>query len=365
MMKISALPCGNLCFCIVKQSKMKRLVGLLVSRTYSTSATGRMPLMSKTHIQYKKNAAPSYSVLELFKRHSERYFSVKVSAENVRDKADHCTSSMDIKVLVDELVERSLDRDRMIAVLPKSELHEHITTLVEAGLQKSDILNLHKYPELIKKLGPLTETITFFLEYGIPKENISNIVNNCPKALHKTKTEISSRIEKLHALGFTSHLIIKMICNYPAILDNDLSLIPQRIEDLKTLFKTKDTYKFLEKSPDLLFCDYNHIVQRFNYVYTVMGITQPQMRHSNLFSYPLEHIHARHMFVERAGFFKVFARKKGQIDTNPSLDTIIDTSDEEFVNKFGNMSVKDYHTFKKLLKKDRVLSAELEEYLDE
>ncbi|XP_060590944.1 transcription termination factor 4, mitochondrial-like [Ruditapes philippinarum] len=363
MFKGSTLPCQNLCWFIVRQSRIKQSGIALVSRTNSTF-TPRWPRISYTQSVYEKNSDTCCWLPKSYYRHNKRCYSTEFSIEKVEDYTDLSTNA-DINKLVDELIENAIERDRMISVVPRTDIHEQVVKLVEAGLHKSNILNLHRYPELMKNLAQLTDLITVLLQYGVPKENISTILKTFPNIVYKTEDDVLTTIKKLYSLGFSSESMIEMICNYPDLLDNDLSLASQRIEDLKTLFKTKDTYKFLERSPHLLFCDFDHILQRYNYVYAIMGITQPQMRHSKLFSYPLDHIHARHMFVERAGFFKKFAKKKGQIDTNPTLDTIIDTTDAEFVKKFGKMSVKDYHTFKKLLLKDRIIATDSEDSFED
>lgn len=288
----------------------------------------------------------------LHSRQWQMHMSSDVSAEP--SKQDDMIAG-DIEVLVDELIERASELDKMVTVVPSSTVSKHVVTLLNAGFQDADVRNLYKFPNLIKNLSQVTDVIMLLLEYGLLKDDITHIVKIYPDIVFKAKADVLVIIKYLQDLGFSTDSIVKMICNHPSLLDSDMTSVPQRIEDLKLLFKTKDTFKLLEKLPTLLFCDMEEILQRFNYVFVEMGITQPQMMYSNLFSYPIEHIHARHMFLVRAGYFKKMLKTKGQIDLNPKLDNIIGTSDTEFVMKFGDMTVKDYKTFKKLLLKDTVI----------
>lgn len=275
------------------------------------------------------------------------------------------SNSADIEEIVDSLLQYGSERDKMVMLLPKAEVSKQVTALSEIGLLRSDIISLHKYPDVVKNLSKVTESLTILMKYGCTKNDIMKIVNSYPDIVLLSKEKITEVLEHLQSIGFNISSILKMIKSNPAVLGSDLSGAYQRIEDLKELFKTKDTLKLLEKSPSLLFVDMQEILQRFNYVYHEMGITQRQMMHSRLFSYPVEHIHARHMFLVRAGFFRKLKKKQGQIDHNPKLDQILDTSDAEFAKRFGNMSALDYQTFKKLLIKDVVVLKDVEELEDD
>ncbi|XP_053409121.1 transcription termination factor 4, mitochondrial-like [Mercenaria mercenaria] len=361
MLKLSSASFRKLCWYTANLQHASRNVDFFSGRSYMTDVLRTSSATLERHIQYE-NSGANCSLTKRDLKQDKRYMATDASTKEVEDKSKNDTVSNDIKSLVDELLEEAIERDRMVATVPKTLVTKHIITLMNGGFQKSDVLNLCKYPELIKNLAPLTDLIIFLLDYGIPKEDITNIVNTYPDIVHQTKANTLFQMETLHELGFTSDSIVTVICNYPAILNSDLKGAPQRIEDLKVLFKTKDTFRILEKSPNLLFCDMGYILERFNYVFLEMGITQPQMRYSKLFSHPMHHIHARHMFLERAGFFKRLKKRKGQVNLNPKLETILDTTDEEFVKKFGNMTVQDYQTFKKLLLKDRVVMKDVEDY---
>ena len=79
----------------------------------------------------------------------------------------------------------------------------------------------------------------------------------------------------------------------------------------------------------------------------------------------MDHIHARHMFVVRAGFFKKVKNKEAQIDYNPTLDKILDPSDEEFARTFGGMTVTDYQAFKQLLLREHIILQELDNEIEQ
>lgn len=316
------------------------------------------------HIHYKKYNL-CCSLFNRYSGHCHRFLTSDISTKDVSitDVTENFNS--DIEGLVNKMLGRALERDRMVAMVPKSDLSKHVRTLLNSGFTEADILHVSQYPLLVKNLSQVVDVVDILLEYGLKKEDITYVLDKHPNIIHKTKKEILLKIQMLQNEGLGIDTIMRMIGKQPALLDEDLSGLPQRIEDLKYLFKTKDTFRLLEKSPVLLYCHFDYIRERFNYVFTEMGISQPQMRYSALFSYSMEHIHARHMFLVRAGFFKKLKKKEGQRDFNPKLDQILDTSDEVFVKTFGNMSLTDYETFKKLLAKDRVVLKEVEDYTDD
>lgn len=294
-----------------------------------------------------------------------RYLTNDISTVADKDTSGMEAADSDFKSLVHKMVEKALERDRMVAVVPESLLFEHIKTLLNCGFTEANIMNISKYPALIKNLEEVIDVIHVLLDYGLQKKDITHILNIYPDIIAIKKQHMVPKIQMLQEQGLGIDAIVRMICKQPDLLDKDLSRVPQHIKELKHLFKTKDTFTLLEKSPVLLHCDMDYITERFNYVFVEMGISQAQMRYCNLFSHSMEHIHTRHMFLVRAGFFKKAKMKEGQKDLNPKLDMILDTSDAQFLKMFGNMTLKDYETFKRLLVRDRIKLKAEETFEDE
>lgn len=296
--------------------------------------------------KYRSVCFASMQLVHDAHRHNIKHFSNK---QVITESDEH-----DIRKLAEDLLEEASKTDKMILTLSKKKIYKEVEALLNIGFKIKDLQLLYQHPNIIYNLPQLTEMLPVLFGLGLSKNDVSNLLWSYPDTLFFTKDSVSNVIKCLHDSGFTYMAIINMILNCPSLLDKQLDNISMRIEELKLLLKTKDAFKMAEKAPNLLFCDMDYINERFYYVFNEMGISQPQMRYARLFSYSMQHIHTRHMFLVRAGLFKKVKRKDGQLDLNPKLDTILDTTDEEFVKKFGKMTVQDYNTFKLLLQIEEV-----------
>jgi len=271
---------------------------------------------------------------------------------------DETSQSDTASGLIDKVMDRATTKDVMVKSMSKANLSKGIHALTHFSITEESLITLLSDIKALQNLDNIKMLIESLTSYGIVKQELADVCSKCPELLHQPYSHISDKINELQKCGFPMKTIAGIIQTYPAVLIKDVSQVKARIEELKAIFKTADTLKLLEKSPKLLFCDMSYIHDRFNYVYYEMGILQPQMVRSGLFNHPVEHIHARHMFLVRAGFFQKIKRKKGQLDNNPRLDVILDTTDKEFVERFGGMTLLDYLTFKKLLLRENYILKE-------
>lgn len=273
------------------------------------------------------------------------------------------SSEIDIAELADTVMKRAIAKDVMNKCLPVSKVCEDLKALHEAGVQPDDILKICDKITTLKNLNYLQALVDELKKFGLKISDIVNVFISCQNIQDMTVENMTTSLNVLQQAGFSTSALIDIVRRKPTILETDVDKINLRMSELKQLFKTSDSFSLISRHPDLIFCDISYIHDRFNYVFHEMGITQRQMLYSKLFMYPMEHIHARHMFVVRAGFFKKVKNKHAQIDNNPTLDKILDPSDEEFARKFGGMTLMDYQVFKQLLLREHVILKELDNEL--
>ncbi|XP_052805268.1 uncharacterized protein LOC128234791 [Mya arenaria] len=270
-----------------------------------------------------------------------------------------------IATLTDTIITKAASKDIMVKSLSKSQIYMAIKELHLFGIPEESLLSFCAHINVLKNLPDVKKIFDLLNSFGVAKSEISSMCVNFPRLLEMSHSHVARQLECLQSLGFKADGIGEILKNQPQALEKDLGTCFVRIDELKQLFKKDDVYTLLEKSPQLMFFDFEHIQDRFNYVYREMSITQRQMTYSKLFDHPMDHIHARHMFVVRSGFFQKIKHKKGQINNNPRLDSLLDTSDVAFAKKFGGMTELDYQTFKKLLLRENFILKELENDLDE
>lgn len=209
---------------------------------------------------------------------------------------------------------------------------------------------LTSHPEIFWVEGTNQDMVlTFLSAYGLSNNHLCKVFKKFPAILELSTEKLDLVIENLRQIGIYSQNLPQLISDYPEIFLLSSNAIQKRSKQLRYLFKTVDVVMLIRKSPGILCEDWDNIEKKFHYVFGTMGITQPQIRYSNLFSYSLEHIQTRHLWVERCGLFRKFKAKEEK-RLNPRLSSIIDTSDQDFAKKFGDMTVQEYKTFCKLVR---------------
>ncbi|XP_036366580.1 transcription termination factor 4, mitochondrial isoform X3 [Octopus sinensis] len=258
-----------------------------------------------------------------------------------------------VSELVVSIKEKATHVDKMIASVPDKTICSYITILEGLNMPLDGIKALlGDNPELLKiPVKNWQNVLKTLNDYGIKNKPMLKTLHNYPLILGQNPNQLSTVFNSLRTLKISDNSLRQMITHNPEIVSFEPNLLVKRARELQTLFKMDDVILFIRKSPHILTEDWEMIRKKFNYVFSEMGITQPQMRYSNLFHHSLDHIRTRHLWVYRTGFFKK-SKHKEEKQLNPRLDTILDLSDKEFAEKFGNMSKKDYQTFCKLLQQE-------------
>lgn len=258
--------------------------------------------------------------------------------------------TMSTKQMASAIQQEASAIDKMVLSLSEQDISKCIRFLEGIEMPPTNIQKLlASHPEILWIEEKTWEVIlTFLSTYGLSNDILCQILEKFPTILQLPPRALNSVIESLRQIGIYDQSLQQIIKTYPEIFLLSPSTITKRTKQLGLLFKMDDVLLLIRKSPLILAENWENIEKKFHYVFGTMGITQPQMRHSNLFSYSLEHIQIRHLWVERCGFFKKCKAKEDK-KLNPRLDLIIDSSDQNFAKKFGNMTLKEYKTFSKLV----------------
>ena len=240
--------------------------------------------------------------------------------------------------------------NKMVFSISEEAICKYIKILEDINMPPANIMKLAiSYPDILwVKENKWESILTFLSSYGLSNDQLCQILENFPNILQLSPGNLNLVIDSIRKIGIYDRNLPLIITSYPEIFLVSPTAILKRSKQLRSLFKTDDAILLIRKSPLILVEDWENVEKKFHYVFAVMGITQPQMRYSHLFSYSLEHIQTRHLWVERCGFFKKLKAKEDK-KLNPRLSMIIDSSDQEFAKKFGNMTLKEYKTFYKLV----------------
>lgn len=303
-----------------------------------------------------------YHYCPLFKRKSLNSYllypnlpllSASLWCQPKRHNVNQAPHSYNVSKLVISIKERGTHIDKMIASVPDQTICSYITILEGLNMPLDEIKTfLGENPELLKISVRNWQNILQTLnDHGIKNKPLLKTLHNYPLILGQKPRQLSTVFNSLRTLKISDNSLRQMITYNPEIVSFEPNKLVERARKLQTLFKMDDVIFLIRKSPGILIEDWEVIMKKFNYVFSEMGITQPQMRYSNLFCHSLDHIRTRHLWVYRTGFFKK-SKHKEEKQLNPRLDTILDLSDKKFAEKFGNMSNRDYQTFRKLLQQE-------------
>lgn len=243
-------------------------------------------------------------------------------------------------------------KDVMIQSLGTEHIKSCLIYLTDMNLHIKEVEELMIRSPKVFVSQNLQSTTEFLREYGFSPKQVASIFKRFPDILDVDFTVISDLLESLRKLGFYDVQLLKLVSYNPDIISLRTEEIVSRVNELRTLFKSRDILHLIAKSPFVLTEDIGQIHSKFNYVFNEMGITQRQMMYSNIFSHSLGHIRTRHQFLTRAGLYKNVAKDKGEINKNPLLQDILDSNDAKFARKYGNMSKLEFHTFGKMFEKE-------------
>lgn len=86
-----------------------------------------------------------------------------------------------------------------------------------------------------------------------------------------------------------------------------------------------------------------------------MKVDETEVSKSKVFSYSLDAIKCRHVFLDRLGLFKPKNPKVDRLQPskNPKMNEIFDTSDREFAVKTCGVTLEEFETFRELYKREK------------
>ncbi|EDV31284.1 uncharacterized protein Dana_GF14621 [Drosophila ananassae] len=195
-----------------------------------------------------------------------------------------------------------------------------------------------------------------FQNHGLETVNFLRIVTGNPAVLKRTPDKIINSLEIWRACQFGEHLLHLLLTKYPELLDiTESHQLLEHIAFLKSRVSTsKNVWKLLMNSPDLIAQPEESLEEKLNYIIDVMRIEVPEIVKSASLALPFEEIRCRHQFLVRLGLFKPRPLKADPNDptTNHKLYQITDTSEKTFATKICHVTLPEYEAFKELYTKE-------------
>ncbi|CAF0709198.1 unnamed protein product [Brachionus calyciflorus] len=155
-------------------------------------------------------------------------------------------------------------------------------------------------------------------------------------------------------LSLSNDIYASSLSRNPSIIEIDKKFLQVRLDEFKEFFTKKNLDRLLVRTPELLTGNFDLFRYKFTYCFALMGIEQDEMSSSNYFSHQIEHIRARHLFLNRSGFFDSPYKKGHSKLINSKLSHIVDTNLKEYLRLCTNnlFEVDDFNVFCDYLKKE-------------
>ena len=264
----------------------------------------------------------------------------------------HGVSEGELQHIARQIRDKASEIDKMALSVPLRTVLQSVRTLIQSGFSVSECLDLASNPVIIKHFSNFTTIYSTFTQYGYKPETVTQIFKKVPDLITLNEQQFIAQYEALRLLGFTDGPLETIVTQSPDILLTDPAKVQATFTLLKTNFTSPDVVKVFEQYQAVYKDDLKDVEAKLVFAKDYMDATNRQMLSSNFFQHSLAHIETRHMFVLRAGFWRV-ARKRDIHFENPLLRDILDTTDEEFAKMFGNMTLQDYEVFKTLFEKEK------------
>ncbi|GAB0094480.1 uncharacterized protein DMENIID0001_097860 [Sergentomyia squamirostris] len=205
--------------------------------------------------------------------------------------------------------------------------------------------------------------LTTLKNYGFPSYMLLPLVVNHPLVLRKPSDQIISGLSKWNSSQFGERNIMKLITKYPTLLEinKDEGHIYERIARLQEYAETrKNVWTLLMNSPNVITDRIPAIESKIKYLRDTMKVELADVLKSEVFSKDLVKIRSRHIFLERMGIYKTKGYKDdpSEINKNPKLYQIIDSSDKTFATKIAFATLEEYEVFEELYARELKEAAE-------
>ena len=192
---------------------------------------------------------------------------------------------------------------------------------------------------------------------GFNATRFAQMASQHPKILIKTEDKISTAMNKWRGFNFGEKQTFQLLERYPELLEvTNFHLTSANLGEINSFVGQKNGYKVLRNSPNVATEQTDLLKEKIEYLQDVMRIDPVEAYKSDVFSYDLLKIKTRHVFLERLGMY--FKKKKGdkndahEINKNPKLTKIVDSSDKRFATKVCHVTLEEYETFVEIYKEE-------------
>uniref|UniRef100_A0A1I8EKT9 C2H2-type domain-containing protein n=2 Tax=Onchocercidae TaxID=6296 RepID=A0A1I8EKT9_WUCBA len=240
--------------------------------------------------------------------------------------------------------------------------------LVDIGIQREFIIDsCVSVPQLFVSLTQKGETSIQIIELIVDfcrftyEDSIRIFATYNEELLSAGPEEIQKCMDVLDSYGFQDEKLGEAICSCPALLFAYKSnRLAQNAENLFSHFSKNQFYSLLKSCPEILLGSTDETEDKIEYIYCHMLMEGEDFSScSNLAQISLEELIDRHEFLLKTGIYKTPDLKRPQLKMkNPKLKKIVDSGAEQFAKKVGFVSVEEWHLFRELQNKRRVLESE-------
>lgn len=192
---------------------------------------------------------------------------------------------------------------------------------------------------------------------GFNATRFAHMASQNPKILIKTEDKLTTAINQWRGFNFGEKQTLQLLERYPELLDvRNFHLASANLGVINRFVGQKNGYKVLRNSPNVATEQTELLKEKIEYLQDIMRVDPVEVYKSDVFSYDLLRIKTRHMFLERLGMY--FKKKKGdkneahEINKNPRLSKIVDSSDKRFATKICHVTLEEYETFVDIYKEE-------------
>jgi hypothetical protein len=188
--------------------------------------------------------------------------------------------------------------------------------------------------------------------YDIKSKYMSNILRTHDDWNLLTRGKLNEIIDMLRSVSFKKEVYLSVISQNKLLLNTTEPQLVKRLDELKGFFNKQHLERILLKSSQILTEDIDSIRYKFTYLFALMGIEQKEMMLSSVFSYSINFIRERHLFLLRTAFFDKPNKKGLTKIENPRLYNIIDSNLNDYLRICTKdmFTVSNYETFCEYLK---------------
>jgi mTERF domain-containing protein len=192
---------------------------------------------------------------------------------------------------------------------------------------------------------------------GFNATRFAQMASQHPKILIKTEDKISAAMNQWRGFNFGEKQTFQLLERYPELLEvRNFHLTSANLGVINSFVGQKNGYKVLRNSPNVATEQTDLLTEKIEYLQDIMRVDPVEVYKSDVFSYDLLKIKTRHVFLERLGMY--FKKKKGdkndahEINKNPKLSKIMDSSDKRFATKVCHVTLEEYETFVEIYKEE-------------